>query len=46
MNVRRDGRYADWQATGMGLVVEERQVDHNTVEDKEEGTRFVMGAEG
>lgn len=41
---RRD-RYADWQATGTGLVLGERKVDLETGEDKEGETKLAIGAE-
>ncbi|KAJ3868020.1 hypothetical protein EV359DRAFT_33186 [Lentinula novae-zelandiae] len=45
LDSRRRGQYTDWQATGTGVVVAERQVDLETGEDKERERKFAMGAE-
>ncbi|KAJ4466871.1 hypothetical protein C8J55DRAFT_439193 [Lentinula edodes] len=45
LDSRRRGQYTDWQATGTGVVVAERQVDLDTGEDKEKERKFAMGAE-
>ncbi|KAJ3856188.1 hypothetical protein EV368DRAFT_32982 [Lentinula lateritia] len=45
LDSRRRSQYTDWQATGTGVVMAERQVDLETGEDKERERKFAMGAE-